>query len=1455
MNQNDATILLPLTPLQQGMLFEHLSHAVAGVDVEQIVGRLDEPIEAAHLEAALHDVVARHEALRTSFRWEGLESPRQEVQAAVRVPFEFEDWSTFAPNDVEPRWSDRLLAERERGFDLTSAPLLRALCVRTGPARHRLLLTFHHLLMDGRSFPQVLRELFVLYEARVAGRAVALPPARPFREHVDALARRERAGDEDFWRQALHGARMPTTLALAAPESGSASGAGARHERVTRLARETTARLRQLGEQHGLSLGTLVQGALALLVARCSGEDDVVYGAVRAGRRSTVAGADEIVGVFINTLPVRARVAANEPWIPWMQRFRAEQAAVRPHELASLAEIQRWAKLSAGTQPFELLLVYDHALLDTLVHDGVPGAGRKRHFEMLERTGYPLTVYAYGEPELYLKLAWDERRLREADGERLLGYLATLLESMAAAPDKTLSTLAMAGAEERQLLLRGFNATERAHDRAATLPDLFEAQVARSPGAPALTHGGETLTYRELDRRANALARHLVSLGVGREVLVGLSLDRSAEMVVALLAVHKAGGGYLPLDPNYPKERLAFIFADSGARVLVTTRALAGSVPPGEAQVVLLDALALEDGDVAAPPRALEPADLAYVLYTSGSTGQPKGVQVEHANVVNFFVGMDERLGAHPGRWLAVTSLSFDISVLELLWTLARGFEVVLHTGRERATNGASTGPAFSLFYFASDEGENPADKYRLLLEGARFADERGFEAVWTPERHFHAFGGLYPNPSVASAALATITRRIHLRAGSVVLPLHDPIRVAEEWAMVDNLSNGRVGIAVASGWQPHDFVLAPENHARRKEIMTEGVETLRRLWRGEKLERRGPDGRMHAVQTLPRPVQKELPLWVTTAGNIETWRIAGETGANVLTHLLGQRIEELAAKVKAYREARAAAGHAGPGRVTIMLHTLVGRDDAEVKELVRAPMIGYLESSVGLVKDVIASFPTFKTPGAGAKEQADFEALQPDEVRALTEHAFERYFETSGLFGSVETCVKQVERVRAVGIDEFACLIDFGVPSTVVLEHLELLDEVRRRVAAPSASHTVSSLLREHRITHLQCTPSMATMILAEEGAEAALGGLDTLMVGGEALPGPLAERLRSLVRGRVVNMYGPTETTVWSSTHDAAGSDAVVPIGRPIANTTFRVLGPHGELVPIGLPGELYIGGEGVARGYLRRPELTAERFVADPFAPADAPARMRRLYRTGDLVRWRADGVLEYLGRGDQQVKLRGYRIELGEIEAAIASFDGVREAACVVRADAAGEKRLVAYVVRVPGSAWNARELRAHLSTRLPEFMLPGHVVELAELPKTPNAKIDRKALPDPALAKPVAASAPVAPEGELEASVAAIWCEVLGVPNVGRDENFFELGGHSLLTVQVQGRLRRLLGRQVPITDLFRFPTVRTLALHLGGGAADPAREEQSEARVQARAEGRDRAALLRERRSQLRGRG
>ena len=1178
----------------------------------------------------------------------------------------------------------------------------------------------------------------------------------------------------------------------------------------TTIQAEVWSGTKRLAAQAGTTPQVVLLAALKTLLFRYTGQTDLIVGTVLSANSGTAH--PEMVAL-------RTRLTNHGAAQDLVLQIAASVRHASQHlELPFRTVLELLGRQSGGQEEglFNVALIFQE-----------PGDNEANQLRSVE-TAYaehlmtcPLVLHAREEDTvLALTCEYDAELFESATVRRLVGHFGNLLAGMVAEPHTPLDRLSLLSAAEQRQLLVEWNATGTELPKATCIHQLIEAQTKATPNAIAVVCRGQQLTYAELNARANQVASYLAKLGVGSQVLVGLCVDRSLEMLVGLLGILKAGGAYLPLDPAYPAERLAFMIEDAQVKVLLTQERLTAILPPGAVYRVRLDA---DWPLIGAEPaqdmdRGVAPHHLAYVLYTSGSTGKPKGVMVEHRNVLNFFVGMDERIQHRPGAtWLAVTSPSFDISVLELFWTLARGLNVVLYAGDEAPSHPGGNGKVtwrrpmdFSLFYFSSDQVDGPGGAYRLLTEGARFADEHGFAAVWTPERHFHEFGGLYPNPSVTSAALAMITKRVQIRSGSVVAPLHTPIRIAEEWSVVDNLSNGRAAISFASGWMPEDFTVNPANYKDRKEIMLRDIEVVRQLWRGERVPMPGPLGKEVQVKIFPRPVQKELPIWLTAAGNPETFQMAGKLGASVLTHLLGQSMEEVSQKVALYRQAWKEAGHSGRGHVTLMLHTFVSENLESVKATVRGPLIEYLRKSADLIKGYGWAFSAFKHTSK-PPEDVDFSTLSKDEMDALLEHAFNRYFETSGLFGTPEGCLETIEELRAHDIDEAACLIDFGVSPDVVLANLKHLDALRLAANDISqvepADYSIPALIQRHRVTHLQCTPSMASLLLLDERTPGAFGRLRGLMIGGEAFPAALAKQLGKMVQGDILNMYGPTETTVWSSTYRVPPEPARVPVGRPIANTAIYILDQNLLPVPVGIAGELMIGGAGVARGYLGQAELTAERFIRHPIQGNGAV----RLYRTGDLARYLPDGNIELLGRMDHQVKIRGHRVELGEIEALLDEHPAVRESVVIAKELANEDKRLVAYVVPHDGQAPTRQQLRRYAQERMPDYMVPAQVVFMTEFPQTPNRKIDRKALPAPEADAHEAESAFEPPATETEAAVAELWSELLGVERAGRRDNFFEAGGHSLLAMQFVVRIRGRFGVDLPLKNLFERPTVAGLA--------------------------------------------
>jgi acyl carrier protein len=515
-----------------------------------------------------------------------------------------------------------------------------------------------------------------------------------------------------------------------------------------------------------------------------------------------------------------------------------------------------------------------------------------------------------------------------------------------------------------------------------------------------------------------------------------------------------------------------------------------------------------------------------------------------------------------------------------------------------------------------------------------------------------------------------------------------------------------------------------------------------------------------------------------------------------------------LAEKIAVYREAWQQAKHGpGQGHVTLMLHTFVGEDFEVVREKVRRPFGNYLKSSVGLVQNMRRSLGYDMS---GNLSEADLELI--------TAKAFDRYFETSGLMGTPETCLDMVDRLKGIGVDEVGCLIDFGLDHETVmtgLKHLSFLKDLSREVAADDGhDYSLPAQIANHAVSHLQCTPSLAKMLAADASTRDSLGALKYLFLGGEELPSPLVRELQTITSAEIHNMYGPTETAIWSATHHVEQVDGRVPVGRPIANTEIYVLDEFFQPAPVGTPGDLYIGGIGVVRGYLERPDLTADKFRPDPFSRRGGA----RFYATGDRARFLPDGTIDFLGRLDKQVKIRGFRIELEEIENALNSHAGVLDTVVVAKEYAPGEKQLVAYLMPAAPVAPPAAELRAYLKDKLPDYMLPAIFVPLAALPLTPNGKINRAALRDLPISQdsyPQLKENYVAPRTVAEEVVAGIWQGALNLERIGVHDNFFELGGNSLLAIRIIARLREVFQVELPLRGLFEMPTVEGIVNLIG----------------------------------------
>lgn len=671
----------PLAPMQEGMLFHTLCEPRAGFEIEQLVCDLRESLDAPTLRRAWEYAIARHAVLRTSFRWQGLGAPLQQVWSQIALPWTVQDWSDLSGEAQEDAFAAFLEADRARGFNLSEAPLLRLTLFILGSAGFRLVWTFHHALMDGRSCPIVLREVFGRYDSFCRGENLNLPEPRPYQEHVNWLCQRNDGQAELFWREKLKGFVAPTPLvrSAAAREADSSCRHAARE---IALSASVTNSLQSLAGKNKLTLNTMVQAAWALLLSRYSGEKDVIFGATRSCRHSGVDGAESMVGLFINTLPLRLEVQPEMALLPWLKYVRSCWVALRNYEHTPLVKIQSWSEAPGDTPLFESIVVFEHAPLDMILRStGGPWLGRE--FRLIEQPNYPLTLAAYGEKALVLKILFDPCRFDDATIARMLGHLQTLLEAMAANPGQILGELPLLTDEERHQLLIERNQPRQHFPPGACLHRLFEAQAERTPDAIALVSGDEQLTYRDLNERANEMAARLRHKGVGSETIVAICMESSPELIAGIIGTLKAGGAYLPIDSTWPRERIAFLLEDSHASLLLTQRRLMARLPSALAEIIC-DEESTPAGDAvqSAEQQKQNPAtadNLAYVIYTSGSSGKPKGVMVTHHNVVRLFQATNDRFRFGPADvWTLFHSAAFDFSVWEMWGALLHGGKLVI---------------------------------------------------------------------------------------------------------------------------------------------------------------------------------------------------------------------------------------------------------------------------------------------------------------------------------------------------------------------------------------------------------------------------------------------------------------------------------------------------------------------------------------------------------------------------------------------------------------------------------------------------------------------------------------------------------------------------------------------------------------------------------------------------------
>lgn len=1036
----------PLTPMQKGMLFHSLLDEASHSYFEQASFDLQGELKVDWFKQSLERLFERYALLRTRFYSGWNDTPLQIVYKTQKPQIHFADL-----RDIEDHRREDVIAAYQRedkvkGFDLTRDPLMRIAIFRMEDRNYHLIWSFHHIVMDGWCLPLITNEVFDHYSALQKGRGTEPSSAAPYSDYIEWLDRQDQGEAKRYWSEYLEGYKGETALLHKTPQHEQKEYAYANV--ICQFDHEQTKQLQQIANQHQVTLNSLIQTLWGILLQKYSGSADVVFGSVVSGRPAEIPDVEQMIGLFINTIPVRVCCDETSSFADTMQMVQQKALASQSYDTYPLYEIQAQTKQKQN--------LIDHIMIFENYPIGQQVEETRHHgtelnitnFYMQEHSHYDLNVVVIPGKQLAVHFGFNENEYEKSEVERLSGHFEQLMQQVLQQPSVKIEELELLSQQEKEHLLSSFQSNDMHYPREKTIHELFEEQAHRTPDNTAVVFEGKQLTYGELNRRANQLARTLQAKGVRTDQLVGIMTERSLEMIVGILGVLKAGGAYLPIDPDSPSERIRYILNDSSISVLLYRGKLPDDIGFPGTCIDLMEEHFYHEKD-SSLALSYQSSQLAYAIYTSGTTGKPKGTLIEHRQVIHLIEGLRRQIYSAYDAELNVAMLApyyFDASVQQM---------------------------------------------YASLLSG-------------------------------------------------------------------------------------HTLFIVP------KEVVSDGA-ALCRYYR-----------------------QHSIDITDGTPAHLKLLIAAGDLQGVTLQHLL----------------------------------------------------IGG-------------------------------EALSKTTVNKLMQ-----------LFG------------------------DHG------------------------------------------------------------------------AAPG-------------ITNVYGPTETCVDASlfniecSSDAwARSQNYVPIGKPLGRNRMYILDSKKRLQPAGVQGELYIAGDGVGRGYLNLPELTDEKFVADPFVPED------RMYRTGDLARLLPDGNIEYIGRIDHQVKIQGFRIELSEIESVMLNVPDIQEAAAAALKDADDEYYLCGYFAA--DKTIQISELRERMARHLPGYMIPAHFVQLDKMPLTPNGKLNRQLLPAP-VKKRDSGIEYVPPQTSAEIQLTAIWEDVLGLEQVGIRDHFFEIGGHSLRATALIAKIQKQLHVQIPLRDVFRFPTIEQLA--------------------------------------------
>ncbi len=688
MSERNIESIFPLTPMQEGILFHSLMTPDSGMYFEQFSCKIHGNLDVELFQSAWEQIINRHPALRILVTWKKRKQPLQIVRRQVEVPWMIADWREIPVEEHESKFNAFLDIDREKGFNLSEPPLIRLALFRLNENTYQFVWSFHHILLDGWSMRVVLKEVFQAYEASVIGATPELVATPPFQTYVRWLQQQDLENAEDYWKTQMKGFKTPTSLGLSVQNKNLLSSGKHFSEKKLTLTYNLTKSLEEFARAHRITLNTVAQGAWALLLSRYSQERDVAFGVTISGRPTDISGADRMVGLLINTLPLRIQIDFEKPLIPWLKDIQLQMLENQTYRFSPLAAIQKWSDVNPGTPLFNSILVFENH--PTNLDQPDPGASLKTSdSRYIEYSNYPLAFLVVPGEQMQVIAVYDQGWFDEETISRLLSHFENILDQMVLKQNADLSELSLMGEAERSLVLYQWNETDTPYPKDTCIHNLIEKHAKETPSKPAVVYEDRTLTYGALDQAADVLAKRLNELGVRPDTLVGVYLERSPELIIAILGILKAGGAYVPIDPSYPDERVLFILQDTKCPVVVTHSDLSNQLPESmsnrfEGKLILIDELSpgLPDKMSLELP-TIQPSNLAYVIYTSGSTGTPKGVMVTHQNLVH---STTARINYYPDKidsFLLLSSFAFDSSLVGIFGTLCQGGKLVLPRQRQ----------------------------------------------------------------------------------------------------------------------------------------------------------------------------------------------------------------------------------------------------------------------------------------------------------------------------------------------------------------------------------------------------------------------------------------------------------------------------------------------------------------------------------------------------------------------------------------------------------------------------------------------------------------------------------------------------------------------------------------------------------------------------------------------------